>query len=91
MGLVKRDISRNISLKAQISSKLSKQLLDKFLETIRIESQSNSVKISNFGTFYFHKTPERIGRNPLTKEEFTIKKRSKLVFKASNNIKKFFN
>ncbi len=91
MGLAKRDISRNISLKAQISLKLSKQLLDKFLETVRIESQSNSVKISNFGTFYFHKTPERIGRNPMTKEEFTIKKRSKLVFKASNNIKKFFN
>tara|TARA_B100000963_G_scaffold329395_1_gene318689 strand:- start:52 stop:327 length:276 start_codon:yes stop_codon:yes gene_type:complete len=91
MGLAKRDISRNISLRAQISSKLSKQFLDKFLETIKIESNSNSVKISNFGTFYFHRTPERMGRNPMTKEEFIIKKRYKFAFKVSNNIKKFFN
>mgnify|MGYP001212929341 CR=1 FL=1 len=91
MGLAKRDISRNISLRAQISSKLSKQILDKFLETIRIESQLKTVKISNFGTFYFHRSPERMGRNPLTKEEFIIKKSYKLAFKVSNNIKKFFN
>ena len=52
---------------------------------------SRKVKISNFGTFYEHTSPKRIGRNPKTKEEFIIKKRKKLAFKSSSFVKKSLN
>ena len=53
-----------------------------FVEIISHESWHNPVKISNFGTFYNHETPKRIGRNPLTKKEFVINKRQKITFRS---------
>ena len=44
-----------------------------------------------FGTFYSHKSPPRIGRNPKTKEEFKIVASEKLAFKVSNKIKSILN
>ena len=91
MSLGKKDISRNITTKAQISSKISHNLLNKFLESIKTESRTKLVKISNFGTFYYHNSPKRLGRNPKTKEEYLIDKRSKLSLKASSNIRNLIN
>jgi nucleoid DNA-binding protein len=36
-------------------------------------------------------TPQRLGRNPITKEEFIISKRRKLYFKSSNKVKDLIN
>ncbi|MBC8476354.1 MAG: HU family DNA-binding protein, partial [Gammaproteobacteria bacterium] len=36
-------------------------------------------------------SPKRIGRNPKTKEEYEIRARKKLSFKASNKIKSLLN
>ena len=91
MSLGKKDISKNISTKAQISLNISKIFLDKFIDIIRSQSKINLVKISNFGTFYMHDSPKRVGRNPKTKEQFTINKRSKLSLKVSSNIKNLIN
>tara|TARA_Y100001980_G_C14167294_1_gene43733 strand:- start:58 stop:333 length:276 start_codon:yes stop_codon:yes gene_type:complete len=91
MSLGKRDISKNISSKTQISSKDSLKIVNKFINLICVESERRTVKISNFGTFYTHTSPKRIGRNPKTKEEFVISKRSKLSLKASSSIKNFIN
>ena len=38
-----------------------------------------------------HNSPKRVGRNPKTKEEFVIEKRSKLALKVSQNIKDLLN
>jgi nucleoid DNA-binding protein len=38
-----------------------------------------------------HISPKRIGRNPKTKEEYIIEKRSKLALKVSQNIKDLLN
>ena len=91
MSLGKKDIIKNISSKAHISSKSSKKIFVKFIDLISSQSRIRPVKLSNFGTLYMHNSPKRIGRNPKTKEEFIIEKRSKLALKVSKKIKDSLN
>ena len=91
MSLGKKDISKNISTKAHISLKKSERILNNFLELLKNKSKSNTLKISNFGTFDRKISPERVGRNPKSKQEYVIKKRSKLIFKNSKNVKSILN
>ena len=91
MSFGKKDICNNISSKALISRDNSKEFLKFFLNFVTLQSKSRMVKISNFGTFYTKYTPQRFGRNPKTKEEFVISKRSKLFFKPSNKIRSIIN
>jgi len=88
MSFGKKDICNNISSKALISKDISKDFFTNFLNLVASKSKSSRVvKISNFGTFFTKNTPQRLGRNPKTKEEFIISKRSKLFFKPSNKIR----
>ena len=91
MSLRKMDIAKNVSSKAQISSSISSNIVSFFFKTIKTKSNYNIVKISNFGSFEKRVTPERVGRNPKTKKEFLILKRSKLFFKASSLVKRILN
>ena len=91
MSFGKKDICKNISSKALILRGDSKEFFTNFLNLVTIKSKSRIVKISNFGTFYTKNTPQRLGRNPKTKEEFIILKRSKLFFKSSNKIRGIIN
>jgi integration host factor subunit alpha len=91
MSLGKKDIVKNISTKAHISSEQSINLLNAFIKIVKIQSNSRIIKISNFGSFFKKLTPQRLGRNPKTKEEFVISQRFKLTLKPSNNIKKSLN
>ena len=91
MSFGKKDIIFNISSKALISKDDSKKFFINFLNLLTSKSKSRIVKISNFGTFYTKNTPQRLGRNPKTKEEFVISKRSKLFFKPSNKIRSIIN
>ena len=90
MGFGKKDIVKNISSKALFSSTTSNLFLNAFLDLIK-ENKRKKIKISKFGTYYLHKSPARIGRNPKTKEEFKIPASEKLAFKASNKIKSILN
>ena len=90
MGFGKKDIVKNISSKALISSKTSSLVLEAFLNFIK-QNKSHRIKISKFGTYYLHKSPARIGRNPKTKEEFKIPPPEKLAFKTSNKVKSILN
>jgi integration host factor subunit alpha len=91
MSFGRKDISNNISSKAQISRKNSKEFFEIFLNLVSTNSKNKIVKISNFGTFFCKNTPQRLGRNPKTKEEYVIAKRSKLFFKPSNKIRIIIN
>jgi integration host factor subunit alpha len=91
MSFGKQDICNNISSRALISKDNSKEFFTKFLNLVTSNSKSRKVKISNFGAFYTKNTPQRLGRNPKTKEEFIISKRSKLFFKPSNKIRCIIN
>ena len=90
MGLGKIDIANDISTKTLLSSKKSRKILDSFLDILK-KHKSKNIKISNFGSFTLTNTPKRIGRNPRTKEEYEIKARMKLSFKAANKIKSLLN
>ena len=90
MGFGKKDIVKNISSKALFSSTTSNLFLNAFLGLIK-EKKRKKIKISKFGTYYLHKSPARIGRNPKTKEEFKIPALEKLAFKASNKVKSTLN
>jgi len=90
MGFGKKDIVKNISSKALLTSKSSSLVLEAFLSFIK-RNKRNKVKISKFGTYYLHKSPARIGRNPKTKDEFKIPVSEKLSFKASNKVRSILN
>ena len=90
MGLGKKDIVYNISSKTLLSSKDSSKILDSFLSILKNHKNKN-IKVAKFGSFILVNTPKRTGRNPKTKEEFLIKAREKLSFKASKKIKSFLN
>jgi DNA-binding protein HU-beta len=90
MGFGKKDIVKNISSKALITSKESSLILEAFLSFIK-QNKRHQIKISKFGTYYLHKSPARIGRNPKTKEEFKIPATKKLAFKASNKVRSILN
>ena len=79
MSLGKKDISKNISTKARISLAISEKILNTFLVLLKKNTLNTTVKISNFGTFERKVTPQRIGRNPMTKKEFVIKQSLKLL------------
>ena len=88
MSLGKKDIIKNIYTKTHLSSIDCKKFLDFFIEYL---IKNKNIKLSNFGSFILIDTPKRMGRNPKTKEEFPIKAREKLSFKASKKTKSFLN
>ena len=91
MSLTKSNISKNIALKALVSNRSAKNLLDKFIKVVISSSYTKKVKISGLGTFQRKSTPFRIGRNPKTGEEFNIPQRAKLNLVLSNKIKQKIN
>tara|TARA_A100001011_G_scaffold325194_1_gene347971 strand:- start:300 stop:572 length:273 start_codon:yes stop_codon:yes gene_type:complete len=90
LSLGKKDIVNNISSETFLSKQTSKFLLEKFL-SIFMEGKLQKIKLTNFGTFQIHQSPQRVGRNPKTKHEFIIPKRKKLTFKPSSSVKKDLN
>ncbi len=90
MSLGKKDIVKNISSETFLSRAMSKSILESFLRILK-SNRSKRIKISNFGSFYTHISPERIGRNPISRQEFRIPKRKKLIFKSSSEVKNRLN
>tara|TARA_Y100000748_G_scaffold278316_1_gene255878 strand:- start:343 stop:615 length:273 start_codon:yes stop_codon:yes gene_type:complete len=90
LSLGKKDIVNNISSETFLFKSISKSILESFLNIIKT-NRFKKIKISNFGTFYIHHAPKRIGRNPKTKKEFVIPKRKKLIFKPSSKLKNNLN
>ncbi len=91
MSFSKKDIAKNISSNIGLSKAESSLLVNSFINIIKTKSKKSSLKIASFGTFSTKKTPERIGRNPKTKQEFIISERSKLKFSASNKLRNLIN
>jgi integration host factor subunit alpha len=90
LSLTKKDLANNISNKLRLSKKDSLFLVQHFFEML-IKNKNKNINIKNFGTFIFKKTPQRIGRDPKSLQEFEIKARKKLVFRPSEEVKKNIN
>ena len=74
------------------SKKICENLLEDFFSIILNELKNNKkVKISKFGTFILRHKKSRIGRNPKTLEKKIISARNVILFKPSNELKKFIN
>tara|TARA_B110000879_G_C11024836_1_gene452401 strand:- start:579 stop:854 length:276 start_codon:yes stop_codon:yes gene_type:complete len=91
MKVVKKEVIKNITNKTNLSKDDSARIFEFFLKGIKLNSVSKIVKIGKFGVFSFKDTPERIGRNPKTKENFRIKSFKRLTFKPSIHLKKIIN
>lgn len=89
--MTKKKIVENLTSNLNISNKKSLQFANAFINLIKKNSWKYKIKIHDFGVFYVHKTPKRIGRNPKTKESYIIQPRSKICFKASNKTKSILN
>ncbi len=87
--LVKSDLVRELHNQVGLNQREAKEFTESFFEVIREAlEQHEPVKISGFGRFSVrHKFP-RPGRNPKTGTSVTIKERSVVIFRASNQIRK---
>ena len=91
MSFSKSNIVKNITKKSEVSAGEAANILESFLFLVKNKSKLRSVKLSNFGSFSFKKTPKRLGRNPKTNDSYIIHELNKLNFKPSNKIKEKLN
>ena len=91
MNLSKKNIIKNIAKNSLITNNDASGIFESFLRIIKSKSKSKIVKISGFGTFFFKKTPKRVGRNPKTLDSYIIPEVDKLNFKPSVNVKREIN
>lgn len=87
MSFSKINIVKNITKKSKVSSIEATSILESFLLLVKNKSKLRSVKLTNFGSFSFKKTPKRLGRNPKTNDSYIIPELNKLNFKPSNKIR----
>ncbi len=92
INLTKNDIINSVYMQIGYSKKISENLINDLFEII-LENliKYKKVKIAKFGTFILKKKKERIGRNPKTKESKIISERYVVLFKVSNEFKKYIN
>ena len=92
VNLTKKELVNSIYMQIGFSKKISENLLEDLLTIILDELIKNKkVKIAKFGTFILRYKKSRIGRNPKSLEEKIISKRNVILFKASDNLKKYIN
>jgi integration host factor subunit alpha len=66
------------------TAKLVNLVLDEIIDCFH---KGESVKISGFGNFVVKQKAERIGKNPINKEEITVPACTKVSFKTSDILK----
>ena len=92
INLTKKDIINSIYMQLGFSKKISENLLEDFLSIILDELiRKKKVKIAKFGTFELRFKKSRLGRNPKTLEKKIIAERNVVLFKPSNELKKYIN
>ena len=82
----KIDIIKKLSNKTGLSLNFSKKVLNDLISIINNNIKSGKLVLKNVGTFRVIKKKQRIGRNPKTKEEFTISSRKSISFISSRII-----
>ena len=85
-NLTKIDIVKELSKKTGYSLELSKILINNLLIVLISSIKKNKLNLKNIGTFRLINKSERIGRNPITKENFVITSRKSISFIASKKL-----
>mgnify|MGYP001195335655 CR=1 FL=1 len=87
-NLKKIDIARNLNQKTGFSLNYSKKIISNLIDIMVQVIKEGNLNLKNIGSFSLISKKERIGRNPKTKEEFTIISRRAVVFKSSKKLSK---
>ena len=91
-NLGKKEIVNNIKSAFGFSTKniqkITDDIINSLIEILLIDKKLN---VKNFGCFRISHKNEREGRNPKTNEEFIVKSRYVVTFKASNFLKQKLN
>ena len=90
-NIKKIDLSKKLSEKKGFSILLSKKIINDLIDVLSTTIKNNNLNIKNLGTFKVRNKNKRIGRNPKTKENFTISSRKSISFIASNKILRMVN
>tara|TARA_A100001011_G_scaffold370161_1_gene426192 strand:+ start:3006 stop:3308 length:303 start_codon:yes stop_codon:yes gene_type:complete len=91
-NLSRDEIAEAMKAEFGFNRKLCLDIVHDIIDIIIEGLQSDKmVKIHNFGTFKLNSKNSRIGRNPKTKEEYTISGRNVITFKASKILLKYIN
>ena len=85
-NLTKIDIAKELSKKTGYSLELSKILINSLLIVLISSIKKNKLNLKNIGTFRLINKSERIGRNPMTKENFVITSRKSISFITSKKL-----
>ena len=86
INLTKKDISKKINLNTGLSSLLTNQITDDFIDILKNLIKNKEISIKNFGTFKIINKKERTGRNPKNKKIYKIKPRRSLSFIPSKKL-----
>ncbi len=88
----REEISETLHTEFGLTKKDCNMFVNDILEIIIEGLQKNGfVKIHNFGSFKVKRKKSRLGRNPKTKENVTIKERNVITFKPSKSVLKLIN
>ena len=92
INLTKKEIVNSIYMQIGFSKKISETLLEDVFQIILNNIiLKRKVKIAKFGTFILRKKNERVGRNPVTKENKIISERNVVLFRPSKELKLYIN
>ncbi len=84
----KTELVAAIVEKSGLSKKDADKALAAFIETVTETLQKgDKIQLVGFGTFEVRNRPERVGRNPITKESITIPATKVPAFKAGAGFK----
>mgnify|MGYP001165447595 CR=1 FL=1 len=86
INLTKKDISKKINLNTGLSSLLTNQITDDFIDILKNLIKNKEISIKNFASFKTISKNERIGRNPKNKKIYNINARKSLSFIASKKL-----
>ncbi len=90
--LTRANLAETVYQQVGLSRAESAQFVDIVLDEVADALVTGqTVKLSTFGTFAVRQKSERVGRNPKTGVEVTIKPRRTLTFRASHVLKDAVN
>ena len=92
LSITKKILAKKLSKKFGTSITINSKIIDEifnFTKKKLIEEKKFNIK--NLGLFKIVNKNQRIGRNPKTKEERIISERNVILFKPSNELKRYIN
>ena len=89
VNYTKKDIANDLSVKTGYSNTYSKKIINDLTDILIHLIKDGGFQFKNLGSFKLINKNQRMGRNPKTGENFIIKPRKQVSFKASNFLLKY--